>query len=175
MSVPRFHPDAPPRWGLRLGPRDAARRRAKPAAEVRAPEGRAAEVRVPEVRALRVQRSSLTSPDRIAWLVRDARDTGFNTLLLQVRGRGDAYYTQALEPRPPTLSREPATFDPLAQTLTAAHAAGLRVHAWINVNLIASVLMLPTDPGHVMRKHPEWLMVPRALAPELLTRDPHDP
>jgi uncharacterized lipoprotein YddW (UPF0748 family) len=134
-----------------------------------------AEARVPEVRALWVQRTSLTSPDQIARLVRDARVGGFNTLFVQVRGRGDAYFVQGLEPRPPQLAREPATFDPLAQTLTIAHAAGLRVHAWINVNLIASAIMLPTDPGHVVHKHPEWLMLPRALAPELIKRDPRDP
>jgi uncharacterized lipoprotein YddW (UPF0748 family) len=128
-----------------------------------------------EVRALWVMRTSLTSPDQIARLVRDARVSGFNTLLVQVRGRGDSYFVQGVEPRPPQLAREPATFDPLAQTLTIAHAAGLRVHAWINVNLIASATLLPADPGHVMRKHPEWLMLPRALAPELIKRDPRDP
>src|SRR6185312_2522615 len=98
------------------------------------------------------------------------RASGFNTLLVQVRGRGDAYFAQGLEPRPATLANQPATFDPLAQVLTEAHAAGLRVHAWVNVNLIASVNLPPTDRGHVMHRHPEWLMVPRALAPELLTR-----
>src|SRR5262249_16347011 len=108
-------------------------------------------------------------------LVREARDSGFNTLLVQVRGRGDSYFTQGLEPRPPQLANQPATFDPLAQTLTAAHAAGLRVHAWMNVNLIASAVLLPTAPQHLLHKHPEWLMVPRALAPELLTRSAHDP
>ncbi len=128
-----------------------------------------------EVRALWVQRASITSPDQITRLVRDARASGFNTLLVQVRGRGDAYFTQGLEPRPPTLANQPATFDPLGQTLTAAHAAGLRVHAWLNVNLIASVTLPPTDRTHVMHKHPEWLMVPRALAPGLLTRNAHDP
>jgi uncharacterized lipoprotein YddW (UPF0748 family) len=49
------------------------------------------------------------------------------------------------------------------------------VHAWVNINLIASVALPPTDPQHLMHKHPEWLMVPRALAPELLTRSPRDP
>jgi uncharacterized lipoprotein YddW (UPF0748 family) len=128
-----------------------------------------------EVRALWVQRTSITSPEQITRLVRDARASGFNTLLVQVRGRGDAYFTQGIEPRPATLANQPATFDPLAQTLTEAHAAGLRVHAWVNVNLIASVALPPTAPQHLMHRHPEWLMVPRALAPELLTRSAHDP
>ena len=138
-------------------------------------EARLPEVKSEEVRALWVQRASITSPDQISRLVRDARASGFNTLLVQVRGRGDAYFTQGLEPRPATLANQPATFDPLAQALTEAHAAGLRVHAWVNVNLIASVNLPPADRGHVMHRHPEWLMVPRALAPDLLTRSAHDP
>ena len=44
----------------------------------------------PEVRALWVQRSSMTSPSAIRSLVRAAKGAGFNTLLVQVRGRGDA-------------------------------------------------------------------------------------
>src|SRR6476620_501444 len=53
-----------------------------------------------ETRALWVLRTSLTTPDHIAALVRSARDNGFNTLLVQVRGRGDAYYRGSVEPRP---------------------------------------------------------------------------
>lgn len=132
--------------------------------------------RVPaETRALWVQRTSLTSPDQITRLVRDAKAAGFNTLLVQVRGRGDAYFSGALEPAPPQLSRAAAGFDPLAQTLSAAHAAGLRVHAWTNVNLIASATMLPTDPAHIVHAHPEWLMLPRSLAPDLARLSPRDP
>ena len=52
-----------------------------------------------EIRALWVLRGSLTRPDRIDRLVTTAARSGFNTLLLQVRGRGDAYYDSAIEPR----------------------------------------------------------------------------
>src|SRR5688500_12917070 len=41
----------------------------------------------PETRALWVLRTSLTSPASIASLVEAARQHGFNTLLVQVRGR----------------------------------------------------------------------------------------
>ena len=69
-----------------------------------------------------VLRTSLTSPASIAALVRSARENGFNTLLVQVRGRGDAYYRGGLEPLAPELLRQPATFDPLATVIEAAHA-----------------------------------------------------
>src|SRR5688500_2980549 len=114
-----------------------------------------------EIRALWVTRSSLTSPASIAALVRSAREHGFNTLLVQVRGRADAYYTSELEPRPADLARQPTAFDPLATVLTEARASGIRVHAWVVLNLVASAAELPASPDHLVYRHPEWLMVPR--------------
>jgi uncharacterized lipoprotein YddW (UPF0748 family) len=126
-----------------------------------------AETPATETRALWVLRTSLGSPDSIATLVRTAREHGFNTLLVQVRGRGDAYFNGGIEPRAAELQRRPASFDPLATVLASAHAAGLRVHAWVNVNLISSAADLPIAPSHIVHRHPEWLMVPRDLALEL--------
>ena len=122
---------------------------------------------VAQVRGLWVLRSSMTSPRLIAEVVRTAVAGGYNTLLVQVRSRGDAYYKTSVEPRAADLGTQPATFDPLRTMLSAAHAAGLEVHAWFNVNLVSSATTLPSSPYHVARRHPEWLMVPRALAPEL--------
>ena len=122
---------------------------------------------LPEVRALWVLRTSLASPASITALVQSARDHGFNTLLVQVRGRGDAYYNDAVEPRAAELQRQPATFDPLATVLGAAHTAGLRVHAWVNVNLVASAVELPLAREHLVYRHPEWLMVPRDIAQDV--------
>src|SRR6478735_11752811 len=67
-----------------------------------------------ETRALWVQRGSLATPQSIAALVKSAREHGFNTLLVQVRGRGDSYFAGGIEPRPTELLRQPDDFDPLA-------------------------------------------------------------
>ena len=128
-----------------------------------------------EVRALWVTRSSLTTPASISALVRSASDSGFNTLLVQVRGRGDAYYADGLEPRPDALRQQAHDFDPLQHVITRARAEGMRVHAWVNVNLVASAADLPSSRAHVIYRRPDWLMVPRALAVELAragTRSP---
>ena len=61
-----------------------------------------------EVRALWVTRSSLTSPAAIRAMVRSAAASGFNTLLVQVRGRGDAYFASRIEPRAQALAGQPA-------------------------------------------------------------------
>ena len=120
-----------------------------------------------EMRAMWVLRTSLTSPERIAALVRQARENGFNTLLVQVRGRADAYYRDGLEPLPPDLARQPASFDPLSAVIDTAQASGIRVHAWISVNLVSSAIALPTAREHLVHRHPEWLMVPRDIAQAL--------
>ncbi|MGE0043392.1 MAG: glycoside hydrolase family 10 protein [Vicinamibacterales bacterium] len=127
-----------------------------------------------EVRALWVTRYSLVSPEAVADMVRSAEAGGFNTLLVQVRGRGDAYYAGGLEPRASELAAHP-DFDPLAEVLRQAHAAGLRVHAWLAVNLVSSAYDLPASREHIVYREPEWLMVPRDLAVELKDADPRSP
>lgn len=128
-----------------------------------------------ETRGLWVTRSSMVSPASIAAVVRTARAQGFNTLLVQVRGRGDAYYAGDLEPRATDLARQPASFDPLATLLTEARANKIRVHAWVAVNLVSSAAELPSSPDHLVYRHPEWLMVPRPIAQEVAKLDPGNP
>ena len=132
-------------------------------------------VPVDEVRAIWVLRTSLTSPERIAALVQAAKASGFNTLFVQVRGRGDAYYRGGLEPLPSDLLRRPASFDPLASVISSAKESGLRVHAWVNVNLVSSAVELPAARDHLIHRHPEWLMVPRDIAQQLATEDIQSP
>jgi uncharacterized lipoprotein YddW (UPF0748 family) len=131
--------------------------------------------RANEVRALWVVRTTLTSPEKIHTMVQAAADNGFNTIIVQVRGRGDAYYRSSREPRASELQEQPLTFDPLAVTLAEAKRRGLKVHAWINTSLLANLDALPTDPAHVYNRHPEWLAVPRAVAAELYNLSARDP
>jgi uncharacterized lipoprotein YddW (UPF0748 family) len=128
-----------------------------------------------EVRALWVVRTSLTSPEKIRALVERARSARFNTLIVQVRGRGDAYYRSRWEPRTAALKDQPAAFDPLAYTLAEAKRANLRVHAWINTHLLANLDDLPAERQHVYNERPDWLAVPRPVAAELYPMSPHDP
>jgi uncharacterized lipoprotein YddW (UPF0748 family) len=127
-----------------------------------------------QTRALWVTRATLASPDSIRQMVSAAKAGGFNTLLVQVRGRGDAYYAGTIEPRAPELAGKPA-FDPLATVITDARAAGIRVHAWVAVNLVSSSVSLPASRDHVIYRAPEWLMVPRELAAEMKKIDPRSP
>jgi len=129
----------------------------------------------PEIRALWVTRASLTSLSSVTAMVRAAHANGFNALFVQVRGRGDAFFSGGVEQRAAALANQPPTFDPLEETIAAARELGIQVHAWVNVNLVASATELPASREHVIYRHPEWLMVPRALALELLAADPTNP
>jgi len=128
-----------------------------------------------EVRALWVVRTTLTSPDKIHKMLESASAAGFNTLIVQVRGRGDAYYNSRWEPRAVELKDQSADFDPLGFTIAEAHRRGLKVHAWLNTSLLANLDALPDNPQHVFNRHPEWLAVPHAVASDLYEMSPQDP
>lgn len=127
---------------------------------------------VREVRALWIVRTSLVDEERARAAVRRAAESGFNTLFVQVRGRGDSWYRSSLEPRADALGDRPGTYDPLAAVLDEAGRLGIAVHAWINVHLVASARIPPTEANHLWNARPGALAVPRALARELF---PHDP
>ncbi len=113
----------------------------------------------PLVDDLWVVRTALTCPADVDEVVRRARALGVRGLLVQVVGRGDAYYRSDLLPRAEALSASttPPGFDPLGALLPQAHAAGLEVHAWMNCVLVWSAPRPPRDPRHVIRAHPEWV------------------
>jgi uncharacterized lipoprotein YddW (UPF0748 family) len=127
-----------------------------------------------EVRGLWVVRGTLTSSASITRMLDGAAGAGFNAVFVQVRGRGDAYYSDGLEPRAEALGKDTG-FDPLAFVIREAHARRISVAAWITVNLVSSAHELPRSPGHLVNRSPEWLMVPRALAQELSKANAHAP
>lgn len=127
-----------------------------------------------EVRALWVVRTALGSAGQVREMVEQAAASGFNTLLVQVRGRGDALYASAYEPRAESLPDDPA-YDPLQVTIDAARRHGLAVHAWVNTHLVWGPAAPPRSPQHLVNAHPEWLAVPRSLGRELYGHDPRAP
>ncbi len=100
-----------------------------------------------ERRALWITRYDWTSlndapvPGDIDVMVAKIASAGFNTIFFQVRAAGDAYYTPGFEPWASRLSVGPVSttlgldpgWDPLARMIEAGHAAGLEVHAYVNV------------------------------------------
>ena len=77
-------------------------------------------------------------PAQIDEIVQNVASAGFNAIFFQVRGIADAYYTPGLEPWADRVSGvygQPPDplWDPLATMIEKAHAAGIQVHAYMNV------------------------------------------
>lgn len=88
-----------------------------------------------ETRAVWMSRWDLKSRTDVEKIVRRVADANMNTIYFQVRGQADALYTPGLEPWSAELAgalgRDPG-WDPLAELIDRAHAAGIEVHAWVN-------------------------------------------
>jgi len=102
-----------------------------------------------------VLRNSLVDAADVPRVVERAKAMGVRGLLVQVVGRGDAWYRSDLLPAPEPMRGEGR--DPLGELLPLAHAAGLEVHAWVNCCLVWSGTRAPRSLRHVLHEHPEWV------------------
>jgi len=105
-------------------------------------------------RYLWVVRDALTSPESIDSLLSRASLSGANGLVVQVVGRGEAYYRSEVLPA----ADYSGTDDPLRYLIARARPMGMEVHAWVNAFLVWSAPWMPQDSSHVVLEHPEWLM-----------------
>ncbi len=105
---------------------------------------------------------ALTSADAVGRAIASAVADGFDTLQapLELLAGSD---TRGL------------AFDALDEVIRQAQQRRLRVHAVVVVGLAAPGAALPAARDHVLYQHPEWLMIPRALAIELRDMDPRHP
>ncbi|MBX7234121.1 MAG: family 10 glycosylhydrolase [Caldilineales bacterium] len=94
----------------------------------------------------------IKSRAEIEQLVAEVRAANGNAIIAQVRRRADSYYNYSLEPRAPDLRDQP-DFDPLADLIEHAHAAGLEVHAWLAAMPLAAAAAPPADPHHIYHRH----------------------
>lgn len=108
----------------------------------------------PQVRAFWVDafHNGAKTPEQIDKLISDALEANINTLVVQVRRRGDTYYFSDIDPRTedPVL---PPEFDALQYLIDKAHAQGLEVHAWLNTLSGWNSPIYPKAPNHVWNLH----------------------
>jgi uncharacterized lipoprotein YddW (UPF0748 family) len=125
------------------------------------------------VRAAWVTRWALRSAGDVKTLFARLADLGVNTVFLQVRGAGDAFYRSSYEPWSDlltgTLGKDPG-WDPLKVAVREGHRLGLEVHAWVNVFTAFQTTdsgqpPAITDPLHPMLAHPDWVARNRAGTP----------
>jgi uncharacterized lipoprotein YddW (UPF0748 family) len=92
------------------------------------------------------------TPEQADQLVEDALKINANALIVQTVRRYDCFCNDAQYPRTDA-GIDPAPYDPLATIIDKAHAAGLEVHAWVNVNTLWNSSTAPTSPDHVFNQH----------------------
>lgn len=103
-----------------------------------------------------VVRSDIASPQQVKKVCQEAKEAGLDSLLVQVRGRGDAYYRSALAPRAECLADQPPDFDPLAAII--ADCAPLPITAWLNVYYLWGGPQPPLAPSHPAWKKFGWIL-----------------
>ncbi len=106
-----------------------------------------------------VVRHELAKPGGTQRVCEAAEAAGLDQVLVQVRGRGDAYYRSELAPSAESLApvvEGEAIRDPLVEVLAAC--PDREVVAWLNVYFLWEGDTRPTAPSHVANAHPEWLL-----------------
>jgi uncharacterized lipoprotein YddW (UPF0748 family) len=96
----------------------------------------------------------IKTPEQVAQLIGDAHTANANTLFVQVRRRGDSYYSDSTEPRASDIP-DPS-FDPLGSLIAAAHGASppIEVYAWVATFPVWRPGYSTVDPArHVYLQH----------------------
>ena len=107
-------------------------------------------------RALWIVRDHILSAKSIDQILIFAEKNNYNHLFVQIRGRGDAYYSSKLVPRSHLLKDK--SFDPLEYILKKTrNTPNLKVHAWMNVYYLWSSFQKPFQNDHILLNHPEWV------------------
>jgi len=100
-----------------------------------------------------ITRESLYSPTSIDSALTYAADFDFDKVFIQIRGRGDAFYTSRYVVQNKKVMDG---FDPLAYAVELGHELELEIHAWMNMYILWSGKSKPESPHHLLLKHPEW-------------------
>ena len=107
------------------------------------------------VRALWVVRDHVTSKKNIDEIIKFAVDNNYNHLFVQIRGRGDAYYSSKLVPRSHLLVN--SNFDPLEYIIAEIRGTNIKIHAWLNTYYLWSSPQKPSQGDHILLNHSSWL------------------
>lgn len=100
----------------------------------------------------------------------DALDKlNFNTVIFQVRGRGEVFYKSNIEPMSTLIAPVAHGFDPLAFAVEECHKRGLECHAWVvtyplgtdrHVQSLGGKSVTKKNPTITKRFQGEWFLDP---------------
>jgi uncharacterized lipoprotein YddW (UPF0748 family) len=109
-------------------------------------------------RCIWVDRWDYRSAADIDRIMDDCRNAGCTTVLFQVRGNGTVYYPSRLEVWSEHFGFKDPGFDPLGKAIEAAHARGLKLHAWVNALSGWMGDKDPTEARQLWRARRDWFL-----------------
>ena len=118
-------------------------------------------------RYLWVVRNALIAEKNIDEMIQFATLNRINNIIVQVRGRGDAYYNSKIVLKSNLIKNK--RFDPLLYILNSAKEKGIKVHVWLNTYLLWSSKKLPFQKNHILLTNPEWLDHNKFSLPNITT------
>ena len=92
-----------------------------------------------------------------------AQALGLNTVVVQSRPQGDAFYNSELNPWSAVLTgtqgQDPG-YDPMAFMIEEAHKRGMEFHAWMNPYRITTsgTDLAALSADNMARQHPDWIL-----------------
>lgn len=116
--------------------------------------------------------SSVLQQKELVSILDSLQRHNFNTVLFQVRGRGEVLYRSKIEPMSSLLDRgneRMDSFDPLAFAIEECHKRGLECHAWIvtyplgsdkHVKSLGPASITKKNPALTRRFRGEWFLDP---------------
>ena len=118
-------------------------------------------------------RTSLeTQKKELITILDELQKNNFNTVMFQVRARGEVLYDSSIEPLSSLIIREGnghPKFDPLAFVIEACHQRGLECHAWIvtyplggdkHVRSLGARSIIKKNPSITKKFKGEWFLDP---------------
>ena len=101
-----------------------------------------------------VARSMLLNSAGVENMISKLQEISAGRAYVQVVGRGDSQYSSGILPRAEELD---GPFDGLSKTIETARGSGLKISAWMNVNLVWKFGDRPSSKDHVVNSNPEWI------------------
>ena len=101
-----------------------------------------------------IKSDSMKSKESIQNALIFAYEYDFDTVFLQARYRGDAFYDSDIVSKHNSVDEN---FDPLKYAIDLGHSLGLEVHAWLNTYILWSSSEEPYDLEHLYYTNPNWM------------------
>lgn len=115
-----------------------------------------------EIRAFWAPPWDISSREKIDRLVVDAAENNFNTIVAEIRYRGDALYTpnklNKTYSNPEQISQIlEEDFDPLQYLIDKSRRYNIQVYAWVTTFVATTRRKDSFNKDHVYNKYPEWV------------------